>query len=170
MKRVILSFLLALICIGAASASKDYFRIVNRRSGLVMTALKNKDYQVVQAVSDRKNENQLWELESCASKKLKKTGYFFRNVGSCRYLDVKEAKADAGVELIHWEFNGNDNQRFSLKSSYGAWNYIKSEMKAKCGDLYVDVKDTSYKSGAKLIVNTFRKTNYNSQLWDLVEA
>lgn len=104
------------------SDNKVLFMIATRVSGYskVLAFADASDGTVLQQVVPNMNDaNQLWIVEFMRKDPLvidAHESYYFRNIISDHYFDVDNADTASGTNLSQYFFNGNNNQRFKLKS------------------------------------------------------
>ena len=85
------------------------------------------------------------------------------NRHSGKVLDVPERSKDQGVQIIQWDDNGQENQRW-LFYKVGDHFCIKSQESS----LVLDVGEASKENGAGVIQWPFH--GKENQLWKLVEV
>ncbi|KAG8895459.1 hypothetical protein FRB99_000576 [Tulasnella sp. 403] len=102
--------------------------------------------------------NTLWFIEKRAS-----GGYYIRNAGSGKAMDLNDGKKDDGTRVQGYHFSpGNSNQCWDLIDYKGGYYFIQN-VKAKT---YLQLKDGSSDNGAETQCASYSEGDDN-QLWFL---
>jgi len=158
MRSLILSLILALICFNAFG-HETFYKICNKRSGLVLTAADDdQGSAVVQAISKARNKLQYWIQEDRAQ------GKRFRLANTQLCLDIENVK---GPNMIIWKCHNDANQLWNLQLSNGQFYRIQSKSDK---NLYLDIQENKdLKAGGRAVVRAKRTKNPESQLWTFLE-
>ncbi len=146
---------------GESSGSTHSFRIVNKKSGLMLDvegASTSDGAGIVQS-SASGNASQEWTFDYDGA------GYFsVTNAGSGKVLDVPDASTADGIELVQWEGHGSDNQAWLLISLGGGEYRVRNKLSGN----FVGVVSASDQAGAAIEQRS--QTNGDEQIWTIEVA
>ena len=86
-------------------------------------------------------------------------GYVFKNCGSSLVMDVQNAVAASGTNVMQYQSHSGKNQRWSILDAGGGYYYIKSNL----GDFYLEVAESSTANRTNVQIASF--TGNNNQKW-----
>ena len=87
------------------------------------------------------------------------SGYVFKNCGSSLVMDVQNAVAASGTNVMQYQNNFGRNQSWAILNAGGGYYYIKSNL----GDFYLEVAGSSTANCTNVQIASF--TGNDNQKW-----
>ncbi len=136
--------------------NKDVYRIVNKKSGKVMSIADGSDLKQVKR--DENDQNQLFRLKEV-------DGYYFIQKGESKIMLSNKYVNNDGTKISLEELSNYDNpsQKWSIKK-VNDW-FMISNKTDQSGSKVLAVENASKQDNANVVI--FSKNNQDEQLWGL---